>query len=134
MTPRPNGERAHLSKYDLQPFELWVAIAAVVSALSYFFLPRTVAGSAVALVVPQWQAHLWNVLYGLGGVGVMAGFWRASPRLEGAGLCLLASGVTVSSLALLYVRGWNGVVGFFVTVGVAVACMVRLRVLVRLSP
>jgi hypothetical protein len=109
----------------MPPFELWIAVAAVYAGLSYF-APLPVAGNTtlVERTFP-WAAALWSALYATGGAAILAGLLRSSPRIEGFGLNLLGSGITVALIAAL-VAGAPVVPTLVVQGGVAAACLARL--------
>lgn len=111
------------------PFEIWIAVAAVYAGLSYFLPFLAIAGNAqlVAVKFPQ-LVLVWSALYALGGVCIIIGLLRRSPRMEGVGLNLLGSGVTVAFLAAL-AAGAQLMPTIVIQGGIAVACAVRLLAL-----
>ncbi len=119
-------------KLALPPFEVWIAVAAIYSGISYFIPALAASGTAqaVELEFPR-LVPVWSFLYGLGGAAMLIGLLRRSPRIEGAGLHLLGSGITVSLIASL-AAGAPILPTVIVQGGVAVACIVRLLVLRRL--
>lgn len=117
----------------LPPFELWIATAAVYAGLSYFlpFLAPSGNAQVVALKFPR-LVPVWSVLYALGGLCVALGLLRRSPRIEGVGLHLLGSGVTVACLASL-AAGAQVPATVVIQGGVVAACIVRLLALRSLT-
>ncbi len=115
----------------VQPFECWLAIVALYAGLSHF-IPIAPSGpaAAVELKFPA-LVPVWSVMYALGGLGIVVGLLWRSPRIEGAGISLLAGGAAVAFLATLLanVAVLPTVVGLG---GIVVACLLRLRLLVRL--
>lgn len=111
------------------PFEIWIAVAAVYAGLSYFLPFLAVAGNVqiVALKFPR-LVPVWSLLYALGGLCIIIGLLRRSPRMEGLGLNLLGSGITVALLAAL-AAGAQLLPTIVIQGGVAVACGVRLMAL-----
>lgn len=112
-------------------FELFVALLAVLSCVIFFVKPSLYASSAVAQFAP-WD-FAWNTMYGVGGVLVIVGLVRLSPRLEVAGLCLFCSAVSINAVLVLSVYGgaaWPTIPTF---VGFAAASLVRIAYLVHLS-
>lgn len=132
MSPETEREPVRLTPWRAQPWEVWVAVAAVVSSVSFLLFPDTLARSVVATVDPR-LATAWNILYGLGGLGILAGYFRRSPRLLGAGLCLLGGGISVSGVAILTLRGAASLTSAAVQLGAAVACVIRLQTLGRVA-
>lgn len=106
-----------------------MAAAAVVTGASFLVAP-TLTASAVALAAGD-LAYVWSVLYAAGGLVVLAGMCRNSPRLEGAGMALLAGGIAVATVATGYLRGWQWATATSVLVqgGAAAAALVRVYVL-----
>lgn len=120
------------ARAGVPPFEVWVAMAALYAGLSHFLPAVGTAGNAqlVALKFPA-LANLWSALYGVGGVAMIVGVLRRSPRMEGFGLNLLGSGVTVATIAALAI-GARPVPTLIVQGGVIAACVARLLTLRRL--
>lgn len=117
----------------LPPFELWIAGVAVYAGLSYFLPFMAPSGNAqvVALKFPN-LVPVWSALYALGGFCVSLGLIRRSPRIEGVGLHLLGSGVTVACLASL-AAGAQVPATLIIQGGVVIACIVRLLALRSLA-
>lgn len=111
------------------PFETWIAVAALYVGLSHLLPFLGSAGNAqvVALRFPH-LANVWSALYAVGGAGILIGLYRGSPRLEGFGLHLLGSGVTVACLASFAVGG-RILPTIVIQGGVIVACVTRLLAL-----
>ena len=124
---------ARRSWLALPPFELWIATAAMYAGLSYFlpFLAPSGNAQVVALKFPN-LVPVWSVLYALGGFCVVLGLVRRSPRIEGVGLHLLGSGVTVAFLASL-AAGAHVPATVIIQGGVVAACIVRLLALRSLA-
>lgn len=118
-------------KRVLAPFEVWVAVAAIYAGLSHFLLPTAGNTQIVQREFPGAVAA-WSVLYALGGVAIIAGLLRRSPRLEGFGLNLLASGIAVAFVAAL-AAGAPLLPTVIVQGGITVACVVRILALRELS-
>ena len=110
----------------ISPFELWIGVAGVYTGLSYLVPFLNLVGNAnvVARQFPK-LAFLWSSLYMLGGVLIVAGLIRRSPRIEGAGLNLLGSGLTVAIVAAL-VAGLPVRPTLVIQGGAAIACLARL--------
>lgn len=129
----PYRDWAHVPKRQrwllTPPFEAWLAVAAMYAGLSYFlsFLPLAGNAQLVALKFPG-VVPVWSVLYALGGLCILIGLLRRSPRMEGVGLNLLGSGVTVAFLAAL-AAGAPLLPTIVIQGGVAAACGVRLLAL-----
>ena len=116
----------------IPPFEVWLAGAAVYTGAAYFlpFLPATGNSKVIDATLPALVA-VWSTLYALGGIGVLAGLWRRSPRIEGAGISLLGSGLTVAALASLQ-AGSSLLATLVISGGLVAACIWRMAQLRRL--
>lgn len=114
-------------------FEMWIAVAGLYTGLTYL-LPFLEPASSAAVVAREFPglATLWSALYALGGLVIVIGLLRRSPRIEGAGLSLLASGLTVALIAAL-AAGLPVRPALIIQGGAAVACIARLRQLRKLS-
>lgn len=122
------------AKYFDRPFEMWVALAAVVTAATFFLDPKSLNASVVSLALDHnWLVKAWNLLYGVGGLVTLVGLVRSSPRVEGAGLCFLTAGISVSSVAIIVLRGNPSVTSFALQFGAAVACVLRIKFLLKLE-
>lgn len=111
-------------------FEVWIALAAAVSGVTYFAGAPSVATSTVSVVAPHLAA-IFSALYGVGGIAVLVGLWLGSPRIEGAGLNLLGAGVLVAAGGIVAVLGSRGLVTGSLQAMAAVCCAVRLRMLTK---
>jgi hypothetical protein len=117
-----------VDRYVLAPFEAWLAWLALYAGLSYFLpLPSNGSAAAVQAVLPGLVA-IWSAMYALGGFLALLGLGRRSPRIEGAGLSLLAAGVVVSGIALL-AAGALVIPTVAIQPTLALACLARLKVL-----
>ena len=125
--------RARRAWLAIPPFELWIAAAAMYAGLSYFLPFLSPAGNAqvVAIRFPN-LVPVWSALYALGGFCAALGLIRRSPRVEGVGLHLLGSGVTVAGMAAL-AAGAQVPATIVIQGGVVVACIVRLLALRSLA-
>lgn len=117
----------------LWPFEGWIAVVAIYAGLAYFlpFIPSSGSARVVDVTFPR-LVPIWSALYALGGIVVLVGLIRRSPRFEAAGLHFLGSGATLAALATL-VAGAPVLPTLIVQGGVVVACIARLLVLRSLS-
>ena len=115
------------------PFEVWIAVAAIYTGLSRLIPFLTPAGNARA-VEAQFPrlAVLWSILYALGGLGMLIGLYRHSPRAEAMGLHFFGSGLTVAVLAAL-AAGAPVRPTLVIQGGAIVAVIARLWILRRLS-
>lgn len=120
------GARAWLKA---NAFEAALAIEALVTAAVFFLNPGS-PNAAVALG-GNTLAWIWNCLYALGGLAVLAGILRVSVPLEAAGLLVLPAALTVNALAIaLYEPTWSA---FVVYAALTIACLVRAQLVARMA-
>jgi len=119
-----------LLRLRLNTFEVWVGAAAVVSTIVTFFGPKSIASRVVGVVSPG-LVNTYTIMYGIGGVCILVGLWRGSPRIESIGLIFVTSGVVVSGIALYAALGGVGLISAILQFGLAIACLVRVRLLVK---
>lgn len=92
----------------LNVFELWVALAGVITGLVFFYAPASIDKGALAQTIGHALASVWSVSYFAAGLVIWFGLLRPSPRLEIAGLSLLGSATSVNGIAILSVFGLRG--------------------------
>lgn len=115
-------------------FEGMLAVAAVVGGLGGLLASdETVQASALGALLGGVVVVAWNVLYVTGGACVLVGLLRPSPQFEVVGLALVSGGVAANGVAIITERGWLGLTASAMYLGWAVACVVRLRLVMRLS-
>ena len=114
------------------PFETAIALAAVSSALVGVVDPASIRGSVLGRVAGSGLVDVWQTFYALAGLLILVGLVR-SLRLEAAGLCLLAAGALVQMVSLIEVRAFTGVVSASTFAALALASVVRIRVLLWIS-
>jgi hypothetical protein len=118
------------------PFATLIAAVGVNSAVSLFTQPQRVP--AHALLSPY--DYVWAVLYGAGGVLMLAGLAGRRANLETAGCVAFAGGSAISALAWALVGrwpAWNTVVILLLFAGAALiraGHIARGRVLVLVEP
>lgn len=113
-------------------FELWIALAAILTAITYFYDPGALDDSSIAQVAHP-VAFAWNIGYLVAGAAVTVGLWRPSPRLELAGLSLFSSAVIMNAIAIGAVRGSAGAGTIFTYVGLAAASGMRAYLVMKLN-
>lgn len=113
-------------------FELWIALAAILTALTYFYDPAALTDSSVGRVAHP-IAFTWNTGYLTAGVLITTGLWRPSPRLELAGLSLFSSAVLINAVAIVAVRGSAAIGVVFTYVGLAAASAMRAYLVMKLN-
>lgn len=111
-------------------FELLIALLSVQAGIVYFASPHDRVRSAVGQLLFPWDA-LWNGLYVLGGLAIVAGLVLKRTRLELAGLWLFAAAVGVAIVAIVVVAGAAAASALAVYVAALAACLVRIWTLER---
>lgn len=110
-------------------FELFVALLAIVAAISYLLDPQNLSNGTIGHV--QFPDALWFGLYGVGSILVVIGLVRISPRIEVMGLCLFCASVLIQALAIAQLRGWPSAASIAIYTGFAIASILRSYVLVK---
>lgn len=129
MTMRRHGRvisarQAHL---EANVFELFVALLALVSAVSYFVDPHTASGLAVSHV--DFPDAVWAAMYGGGSALVVAGLVLMRGQIEAAGLVLFAGAITIQAIAVAQIGGWSAYVGILILSSFALASLTRVLVI-----
>lgn len=112
-------------------FELWVALAGIVSGIYYFVDPNSLQRNSVANQIGNHWAEVWSWLYFCSGVMVAYGLLRPSPRVEVAGLSILGSTTAVNAVAITAVFGTRGVATIATLATLTVASWVRAILVYR---
>lgn len=105
-------------------FELLIALAAIVTAVSYFANPALLADAAVGDQAGP-LAIAWSALYGAAGVAIFYGLIRPALRFELAGLSLLAAAALVNAVAIYVLRGPSGLGSILTYLALVPACGMR---------
>lgn len=127
MAARVDDE-PRVRRVPLPPFEAWLGTLALYAGVTYFWHIVPTEGTTLAIQhsFPALAAA-WSVLYGLGGLCIICGLLRHSPPVEGAGLCLLGSGLIVSTLAIVETTtGTRVIPSLIFEGGLVIACFQRL--------
>lgn len=127
---RPSDLRRH---YLLShPFVFAVALVSSLGAFASLAAPDLFDNSgAVADFLPSQIEHLWLAWNFAGGMLLAAGMWHLSPRLEAAGLSLMAGAAFVNVLALTDVRGFGAVLYGGYSLAVLLGASTRAGILLR---
>jgi hypothetical protein len=114
-------------------FELMLAVLAITAAVGFLVWPETVAQSPIGKALHPFD-YIWTLGYGAAGVLITIGLLGIRPRLELAGLSLLAAAVSINAVALWSVVGLHvGVIAFINYLAIVLACVVRAAVILRSS-
>lgn len=115
----------HVSK---SPFEVFLLAALVVSGIAGLINPH---GSSAAIeALPGWARFLWYAGVAVASLGALVGalttrLW--SLFIERGSLSMLGVLLVAFAAAIVVVAGWIVAFSSIVTVGLAVACAVRVR-------
>ena len=118
--------RSVLQRATDSPFEALVAFVLFASGLAFLFggTPPTTVGSQL----PHWLQAIWGGFLAIGGTLTIVGLLGPWHRLFGAGLYLLAGGISVYATAILtapHIHGGGLPAG--IDFAIAVACVLRAR-------
>jgi cytochrome c oxidase assembly factor CtaG len=117
----------------LNVFELWVALAGVITGLVFFYAPSSIDKGSLAITIGHTLAALWSVSYFTSGLIIWFGLLRPSPRLEIAGLCLLGSATSINGIAILSVFGLRGAATSITLFTLTFASWIRASFVMRAS-
>lgn len=128
---RRPGER-RLVYLERHTFELLIAVLSVIAATSFLVDPETLRQTAVGRELAGWDV-IWNSAYGLAGLAIIVGLAWPKPRVEAAGLILLATSVAINLIAIWQVVGSVGAAAIATYLAVVLACIGRVRQMFRMS-
>lgn len=124
----PPSHRAYLASH---PLAVGLSVGIALTGYVNVLFPEWTESSA-QLILPPFILLLFNVTWTVGGTLSALGLLRAKPKVEGAGMSLLAAGLLANYLAFVYVRPEAAVTGSFILT-LAVACAFRAVHLTRHS-
>ena len=109
---------------------LWIGILSVFTGVYYLVDPEALLRSnALAETLKTW-AYAWNILYLIGGLGIVYGLLKPNRSIDVAGLAFFAGAVIINAVAVMTVRGPAGASGA-VLFGFAIAAIMRLRAVLK---
>lgn len=110
-----------------------LAVLAIYAGASGLFGLGPPSSDILATVLPEYADHIFEAVYLLSGVLMIAGIASAKARIEGPGWALLGTSVLVRFVAYLTLVGFSTVVsGVLVLYALTFwACYVRIRALQR---
>jgi cytochrome c oxidase assembly factor CtaG len=114
-------------------FELWVALAGIITGLVFFYSPASIDKNALALTIGHTFAATWSISYFIAGLVIWYGLLRPSPRLEVAGLFVLGSATSVNGIAILSIFGLRGAATSVTLLTLTAASWIRALFVMRAS-
>lgn len=127
MLKRTSFRRSNAS---LNIFELWIGIAAILGSIFYFVSPESLLSAALAKQIGhEWLTFTWNGGYLLSGLMLVYGVLRPSPRIEIAGLWIVAATTAINGIAIAVTFGVRGASTVATYMTLAVASMIRARLI-----
>jgi hypothetical protein len=117
----------------LNVFELWVALAGVITGLVFFYSPSSIDQGSLAQTIGRNLAAVWSVSYFASGLIIWLGLLRPSPRFEIAGLYLLGSATSINGIAILSVFGLRGAATSITLFTLTFASWIRASFVMRAS-
>lgn len=89
------------------PFETWLAIAVIITAVAFFFNPEVAERTSVGRTLQGPLDEIWNTIYGVSGILVLYGLLKPRLHAELSGLILMITGIFVNVIGIYTVRGFN---------------------------
>lgn len=115
----------------LNVFEMWVALAGVISVIVFFYDPASIDGNALSTTIGYNLSAACNIAYGLAGFTIWYGLLKPSPRWEIVGLFILGSTTFVNGLAIGGVYGLRGAATVATLLALTVAAWIRASFVLR---
>lgn len=115
----------------LNLFEMWVALAGVISGLVFFYSPASIDHNSLSVIVGYWPSVVWNIAYFAAGLMIWYGLLRPSPRWETVGLFLLGGATAVNATAIGSVFGLRGAATATTLFALTFAAWLRASFVVR---
>jgi hypothetical protein len=115
----------------LNIFEMWVALAGIISGLVFFISPSSIDKNAIAQTIGHDLSAAWNLSYFAAGLIIWWGLLRPSPRWEIAGLYLLGGATAINGLAISSIFGLRGVPTAATLLALTVASWLRASFVMR---
>lgn len=115
----------------LNIFEMWVALAGIISGLVFLYSPASIDKNALALTLGHNLSAVWNLSYFAAGLIIWYGLLRPSPRWEIAGLFLLGGATAINGIAISSIFGLRGVPTAATLLALTVASWLRASFVMR---
>ena len=125
----PPSHRAYLASH---PLAVGLSIGIALTGYVNILFPQWTTESSAQIVLPSLILLLFNLSWVIGGTLSTFGLLRGKPKVEGAGMSLLAAGLLANYIAFVYLRPEAAITGSFILT-LAIACGFRARHLARHS-
>ncbi len=93
------GQEAYVRDH---PVALWFSIGILLTGLAQVFIPGASETTATSLAFPDWLETVFSATWIIGGALGAVGMLRGRAKLEASGFALLATGLTLDLIALIY--------------------------------
>lgn len=117
----------------LNVFELWVALAGIITGVVFYYSPSAAYKNALAQTVGHTATGVWSTAYFAAGLIIWFGLLRPSPRFEVAGLYLLGSATAINGIAIVTVFGLRGAATSITLFTLTFASWIRASFVMRAS-
>ena len=115
----------------LNIFEMWIALAGVISLIVYFYDPASINHNALEQTIGHNLTALFNIAYGLSGLTIFYGLLKPTPRWEVVGLFILGATTAVNGFAILGIFGLRGVATASTLLALTIAAWLRASFVLR---
>lgn len=115
----------------LNVFEMWVALAGIVTGLVFLSEPNSIRQNAITETIGYTLAAAWSLAYMVTGLIIWYGLLRPSPRWEVVGLFLLGSATSANGIAILSIFGLRGAGTAVTLLALTVAAWLRASFVMR---
>jgi hypothetical protein len=119
----PAHQRSYLQSH---PLAIWLSLGIAFTGCVNLILPD-LSESSVALVLPPLLVMVFNLTWAAGGALSAIGLLRGKPKIEAAGMSLLASGLFSLFVSVFYVRPLAALSSAPFVVTLAIGCFLRSR-------
>lgn len=118
-------------RYLAAPFETMIAVATLATGIVLIFDPHALKDAAIGAGT-QSILYLWESLYMLGAIGILAGLTSHRIRVEIAGLLIFMAAIITNAVAIVDVAGIRGLNSALTFTAIAVGCAGRCYALINL--
>lgn len=120
---------ARRARLATSPFEIAIAVSAVINGALTLLLPHAVEGGNLHALVPLWMAYAVNLGYAAAGGMLLGGLWTDRRKVEICGAVALALFLSVDLVVLIGVRGVAALRSISTFIALIGACVARVLIL-----